>query len=75
VSSGLSKLSSNRSSFLLLTESLANKTILDMITWKNGYFHSRGGLVEKIDPYTKKIQIQDELDSPLSRLIFSISPI
>ncbi|WP_396653074.1 YolD-like family protein [Metabacillus arenae] len=23
----------------LLTESLANKTILEMITWKNGYYH------------------------------------
>ncbi|MGM0878960.1 MAG: YolD-like family protein [Bacillota bacterium] len=46
-----------------LTDSLANQTILEITTWKDGYFNTRIGLVKKIDPQTKKILIQDELDS------------
>ncbi|MCQ6281718.1 YolD-like family protein [Bacillus sp. EB600] len=46
----------------LLSESLKTQMLLE-ITWKNGFFTARVGLVKKIDPLKKKIQIQDQQES------------
>lgn len=46
----------------LLSESLGTKTLVEITTWKSGFFTTRVGTVTKIDPYEKKIVIQDELD-------------
>ncbi|MBK5441741.1 MULTISPECIES: YolD-like family protein [Peribacillus] len=57
---------------MLLSESLEEKTLLNITTWKDGYFSSRIGSVTKLDPYEKKIFIQDELDSEITLNFFNI---
>ena len=47
----------------VISESLVNKTILEITTWKEGYFNTRVGIIQKIDPYTKKIHLLDELNT------------
>ncbi|MEJ9229993.1 YolD-like family protein [Peribacillus butanolivorans] len=37
-----------------LSESLENQSIIEIKTCKDGYFNSRVGIVQKIDPYTIK---------------------
>ncbi|OHR70862.1 hypothetical protein HMPREF3291_06425 [Bacillus sp. HMSC76G11] len=46
----------------LLTESLQEKILLEIITWKKGYNTLRIGTVTKIDRYAKKVIIRDKLD-------------
>lgn len=57
----------------LLSESLANKVLLEITTWKDGFFTSRVGFVTKIDPLKKSVQIQDELQSNINVDFFSIT--
>jgi REP element-mobilizing transposase RayT len=47
----------------LLIESLKTQILLEIATWKNGFFTSHVGFVKKIDPLDKKIQMQDEQES------------
>ena len=47
----------------VISDSLANKTILEITTWKDGCFNTRVGVIQKIDPYTKKVHLLDELDT------------
>lgn len=56
----------------LLSESLQEETLLEIITWKNGFFTSRVGTVTKIDRYDKKIKMLDELDSQFTLNFFDI---
>ncbi|WP_413020657.1 YolD-like family protein [Peribacillus phoenicis] len=51
---------------------MANKTFLEITTWKGGFFNTRIGFVNKIVPLNKKIQIQDELDSLITINFFQI---
>ena len=41
-----------------ISESLDNKTLTEITTWKNGFFNTGIGFVHKIDPLNKKIQIK-----------------
>ncbi|MBD8591643.1 MULTISPECIES: YolD-like family protein [Peribacillus] len=50
----------------LFSESLATQTILEIITWKNGFFSSKIGFVKRIDPISKKVFIKDELGTLIS---------
>jgi hypothetical protein len=47
--------------------------LLEITTWKNGFFTSRVGFVKKINPLDKRIQIQDELQSIITLDFFSIT--
>jgi hypothetical protein len=47
----------------LLIESMKTQILLEITTWKNGFFTSNLGCIKKIDPLNKKIQIQDQLES------------
>jgi hypothetical protein len=47
--------------------------LLEITTWKNGFFTSRVGFVKKIDPLDKRIQIQDELQSIINLDFLSIT--
>lgn len=58
-----------------LTISLANQTMLEITTWKDGYFNSRVGFVQKIDPFNKKVFILDELDNLVSIDFFQITKV
>jgi hypothetical protein len=40
-------------------------------TWNEGYFNTRISFVQKIDPFTRKIQIHDKLDSVITIVFFS----
>lgn len=55
-----------------LSDSLQNKILLEIITWKKGYFTSRIGTVTKIDRYAKKVMIQDELDAEIRLSFYEI---
>lgn len=57
----------------LLSESIVSKKLLEITTWKNGFFTSRVGYVTKIDSLNKRIQLQDELKSLISLDFFSIT--
>lgn len=57
----------------LLSESLATQLLLEITTWKDGFFTSRVGFVTKIDPLKKSVQIQDELQSIINVDFFSIT--
>jgi YolD-like protein len=57
----------------ILSESLQHKTLLEITTWKNGFFTKRVRTVTKIDPYDKKIIIQDESDSIINIDFYSIT--
>ena len=57
----------------LLSESMDTKMLLEIPTWTNGFFTSRGGFVTKIDPLKKRIQIQDELKSTINLDFFSLT--
>jgi YolD-like protein len=57
----------------LILESLENQVLLNITTWKNGFFASRVATVTKIDPINKKIQIQDGLDSKITLDFFQIT--
>jgi YolD-like protein len=57
----------------LILESLENKVLLEITTWKNGLFTSRGATVTKIDPLNKKIQIKGELASKITLDFFNIT--
>jgi hypothetical protein len=55
----------------LLSESMATKTLLEITTWKNGFFTSRVGYVTKIDPLHKRIKLNEIMSS---RFIFIFFP-
>jgi len=57
----------------LLLESLSTKTLLDITTWKDGFFHSKVGIVNKIDSLNKNIQVLDELDCLITINFFTIT--
>jgi hypothetical protein len=57
----------------LLSESMDNKALLEITTWKNGFFTSRVAFVTKIDPLHKRIQILDEFESIINLDFFSIT--
>jgi YolD-like protein len=57
----------------LLSESMATKILIEVTTWKNGFFTTRVGFVTKIDSLNKRIQIQDELKSTINLDFFSIT--
>lgn len=57
----------------LLSESMATQKLLEITTWKNGFFTSRVGFVTKIDPLNKRVQIQDEFVSLINLDFFSIT--
>jgi hypothetical protein len=59
----------------LILESLENQILLEITTWKNGFFTSRVATVTKIDSINKKIQIQDELDSKITLDFFHITSV
>jgi energy-converting hydrogenase Eha subunit C len=46
-----------------LSEGMATKTLLEITTWKNVFFTSSVGIVLKINPLNKTIQLQDEFES------------
>ncbi|WP_373464746.1 YolD-like family protein [Bacillus sp. V2I10] len=56
----------------LIISSLENNYLLEIITWKGGFFTSRVGIVTKVDPILKTIQIQDELDITINLDFFQI---
>ncbi|OHR74761.1 YolD-like family protein [Bacillus sp. UMB0893] len=56
----------------LLSESLKDNILLEIITWKNGFFTSRIAIVKKIDRYDQKITIQDELDAEIKLEFYDI---
>jgi hypothetical protein len=56
----------------LIISSLENNSLLEIKTWKNGFFTSRIGIVTKVDPIHKTIQIQDELDTSITINFFQI---
>ncbi len=56
----------------LLTESLQEKILLEIIIWKKGYNTTRIGTVTKIDRYAKKVVIQDELDAEIRLNFYDI---
>lgn len=56
----------------LIINSFENNSILEVKTWKNGFFHSRIGFVKKVDPISKTILIQDELDTKIEIDFFQI---
>ncbi|MGM0924674.1 MAG: YolD-like family protein [Bacillota bacterium] len=56
----------------LLSESLEDNVLLEITTWKNGFFSSRIAIVKKIDLYEKTIIIQDELDVEIKLRFFDI---
>jgi hypothetical protein len=47
----------------LILESFENDLLLEITTWKNGFFTSRVGVVKKIDSIYKKLTFVDELES------------
>ncbi|MCM2534842.1 YolD-like family protein [Neobacillus pocheonensis] len=57
----------------LLSESKDTKILLEITTWKNGFFTLRVGHVTKIDPLNKRIQLQDEHKSTINLDFFSIT--
>ncbi|MCM2534903.1 YolD-like family protein [Neobacillus pocheonensis] len=57
----------------LLSESMATNMLLEITTWKNGFFITRVGFVTKIDTLNKRIQIQDELKSTIHLDFFSLT--
>jgi hypothetical protein len=59
----------------LSAKSFVNKSLLEITTWKDGFFSLRVGTVTKIDHHTKKIHIQDELDSMITIDFFSITKV
>lgn len=56
----------------LIISSLENNSLLDIKTWKNGFFTSRIGIVTKVNPIAKTIQFQDELDKTINIDFFQI---
>lgn len=56
----------------MILSSLENNTLLEITTWKNGFFTTRIGVVTKVDPITKTIQFQDELDTLININFFQI---
>lgn len=56
----------------LFSESLESQTILEVTTWKNGFFSSRIGFVKRVDPISKKVFIIDELGTLISIDFFYI---
>jgi hypothetical protein len=56
-----------------LVESFENNSLLEITTWKDGFFTSRVGSVTKIDPLNKKVHIQDEWDSLITIGFFHIT--
>ncbi|PGY07308.1 YolD-like family protein [Bacillus sp. AFS031507] len=57
----------------LLSNSMETKLLLEITTWKDGFFTSRVGFVMKIDSLNKRIQIQDEFESIINLDFFSIT--
>lgn len=57
----------------LLLESFQNKTLLEITSWKNGFFNSMVGIVTKIDPLNKNIIIHDELASIITLNFYNIT--
>ncbi|MCM2534222.1 YolD-like family protein [Neobacillus pocheonensis] len=57
----------------LLSESMNTKNLLEITTWKNGFFTTRVGFVTKIDSLNKRILLQDELQSTINLDFFSIT--
>lgn len=55
-----------------IISSLENNSLLEITTWKNGFFTTRSGIVTKVDPLSKTIQIQDELDTTINIDFFQI---
>ncbi|OHR70884.1 hypothetical protein HMPREF3291_06545 [Bacillus sp. HMSC76G11] len=56
----------------LLSKSLQEKSLLEILIWKKGYNTSRIGTVKKIDRYAKKVVIQDELDNKIRLNFYDI---
>ncbi len=56
----------------LLSKSLQEKSLLEIIIWKKGYNTSRIGTVTKIDRYAKKVVIQDEFDAEIRLNFYDI---
>ena len=56
-----------------LSESMATQKLLEITTWKNGFFTSRVGFVTKIDPLNKRVEIQHEFVSLINLDFFSIT--
>lgn len=57
----------------LFSESLGSQTILEVTTWKNGFFTVRIGYIKKIDTLNKKVVIIDEFDTPISIDFYNIT--
>lgn len=56
-----------------ILQSYENNLLIEIITWKSGFFTSRVGVVTKIDAINKKIIIKDEHDSSITIDFFHIT--
>ena len=59
----------------MILEAYKNESLIELETWKDGYFTIRSVYVKKIDPINKKIQVIDELDSIFNIDFFSITKV
>jgi hypothetical protein len=57
----------------LILESLENQVLLEITTWKNGFFTPKVATVTKINPINKKIIVKDEHDSSIIIDFFHIT--
>jgi YolD-like protein len=57
----------------LLSESKGTKMFLEITLWKNIFFTAHVGIVTKIKPLNKRIQLQDERKSTINLDFFSIT--
>lgn len=57
----------------LLAEGLKNNSILEITTWKNGFFNKRVGTVVKMDIFSKEIILRDELEATIRINFYNIT--
>ncbi|WP_368298835.1 YolD-like family protein [Cytobacillus firmus] len=55
-----------------IINSLQSNNLLEISTWKNGFFTSRVGVVTRLNPISKTIQFKDELDQIITIDFFQI---
>ena len=58
---------------LLLLDSFQNKTLLEITSWKDGFFNSMVRVVIKIDPINKNIITYDESASAITLNFYNIT--
>ncbi|MBY0155460.1 YolD-like family protein [Cytobacillus firmus] len=55
-----------------IISSLQSNHLLEIKTWKNGFFTTRVGIVTRVNSTSKTIQIKDELDQIINIDFFRI---